>query len=147
MTIQEITTLPVEKQAEDDAVLWLWTTNAHMEYSFAIARAWGFQPKTILTWGKDKMGLGDWLRGKTEHCVLAVRGRPRWNLRNETTLLLGRRLEHSRKPDVFYEMVERMSSGPYLELFARRRRYGWDVWGNEAPTEQASQAVLDLDVA
>jgi N6-adenosine-specific RNA methylase IME4 len=145
MTLDDIRALPVEEQAEDDAALWLWTTNAHMEFAWDVARGWGFKPKTVLTWAKDRMGLGDWLRGQTEHCLLAVRGRPEWRLTNETTLLRARRTEHSRKPDTFYEMVERMSPGPWLELFARRRRFGWDVWGNEAPEDATSQAVLDLE--
>lgn len=141
MSIEEITALPVAEWAEPDAALWLWTTNAHIEFSFGIAREWGFETKTILTWAKDRMGVGTWLRGQTEHCLLAVRGRPEWRLTNETTVLWAKRLEHSRKPDAFYEMVERMSPGPHLEMFARRRRFGWDVWGNEAPEDAASQAV------
>lgn len=144
MSLDEIAALPVGEMAAADSVLWLWTTNAHMEFAWDIARAWGFETKTVLTWAKDKMGLGDWLRGQTEHCLLAVRGRPAWSLTNETTLHHGRRLEHSRKPDTFYEMVERMSPAPHLELFARRRRFGWDVWGNEAPEFAASQAEMGL---
>lgn len=144
MTLDEIRALPVSEWAAADAVLWLWTTNAHIEHAFGVARAWGFEPKTILTWAKDRMGLGDWLRGQTEHCLMAGRGRPLLTLTNETTLLHGRRTEHSRKPDTFYELVERVSPGPHLEMFARRRRFGWDVWGNEAPELAASQAEMGL---
>jgi N6-adenosine-specific RNA methylase IME4 len=146
MSLSEIAALAVEEQAEKDAVLWLWTTNAHLEHSFAIVRAWGFDPKTILTWAKDRMGLGDWLRGQTEHCIVGGRGRPLLTLTNETTLLRAPRTEYSRKPDAFYELVERLSPGPWLELFARRRRFGWHVWGNEAPEVATSQAVMDWDV-
>jgi N6-adenosine-specific RNA methylase IME4 len=92
--------------AHDDCLLWLWTTNHHMREAFEVLDAWGFQQKTILTWAKDKMGLGDWLRGQTEHCLMAVRGSPIVHLTNQTTVLHGPMREHSRKPDEFYALVE-----------------------------------------
>jgi N6-adenosine-specific RNA methylase IME4 len=66
----------------------------------------GFTQKTILTWAKDKMGVGDWLRGKTEHCLLAVRGKPIVELKNQTTLMEGAVRKHSQKPTEFYDVVE-----------------------------------------
>jgi hypothetical protein len=71
MTVEEIAALPVGSIAHDDCVLWLWTTNAHLLSgdALAVCKAWGFEPKTILTWAKDKMGFGVWLRGQTEHCI------------------------------------------------------------------------------
>ena len=74
MSLDAIRAMPVAGIAHDDAVLWLWTTNAHMEHAFGVVRAWGFEPRTILTWAKDRMGTGDWLRGQTEHCLMAIRG-------------------------------------------------------------------------
>ena len=94
--------------------------------------AWGFEHKTILTWVKDRMGTGDWLRGRTEHCILAVRGRPVVNLTNQTTVLEAVRREHSRKPDEFYALVEALCPGARLEMFAREPRAGWTAWGAEA---------------
>ncbi len=131
MSLDAIRALPVEARAHDDAVLWLWTTNAHLEHSFGIARAWGFEPKTILTWAKHKMGLGDWLRGKTEHCLMCVRGRPTITLTNQTTLLTAPAREHSRKPEEFYTLVEALCPGGKMEMFARERRDGWEAWGAE----------------
>jgi hypothetical protein len=81
LTLAEIKALPVARLAARDAVLWLWATNAHLPDAFEVAREWGFSYKTTLTWVKPRMGTGDWLRGRTEHCLLAVRGRPargRW---------------------------------------------------------------------
>jgi N6-adenosine-specific RNA methylase IME4 len=125
--------------AEDDAHLYLWTTNAFMVEAHEIARAWGFKPKTICTWGKVKpdgtasMKTGHYFRGATEHVVFAVRGRLPFPVEAPTpTLWLWPRLAHSEKPDAFYDLVERVSPGPYLELFARRQRLGWDTWGDEA---------------
>jgi N6-adenosine-specific RNA methylase IME4/ParB-like chromosome segregation protein Spo0J len=132
MTLAEIAALPVESIAHDDSILWLWTTNAHLEFAFGIARAWGFEPKTILTWAKDRMGTGDWLRGQTEHCLMCVRGHPTVTLTNQTTLLHGPMREHSRKPDEFFTLVESLCPGSKLELFAREARPGWAAWGAEA---------------
>ena len=117
--------------AADDCVLWLWTTNAFMADAHYLADQWGFDVKTILTWAKHKMGFGDWLRGKTEHCLMCVRGKPTVTLTNQTTLLHGDVREHSRKPDEFYALVESLCPGRKLEMFARERRDGWIVHGNE----------------
>lgn len=133
MTTAEICALPVGQLAHPDAcILWLWTTNAFMRDAYRVLDAWGFQEKTILTWVKDRMGLGDWLRGQTEHCILAVRGKPTVTLTNETTVLHGPMREHSRKPDEFYALVERLCPGSKLEMFARAPRQGWVAWGAES---------------
>lgn len=134
MSIDEIAAL--EMPAAEDCILWLWTTNAFLHNAYHILDAWGFAPKTVLTWAKDRMGLGDWLRGQTEHCILAVRGRPVVTLTNQTTLLRGPLREHSRKPDEFYALVESLCPGRKVEMFARSRRRGWDAHGAE--TEQFS---------
>jgi N6-adenosine-specific RNA methylase IME4 len=131
MSIEEITKLPVGAMAHADSVLWLWTTNSHIEHSFAIAKAWGFEYKTLLTWVKNRMGTGDWLRGKTEHCLLAVKGKPTIVLTNQTTCLQADAGEHSKKPDEFYAMVEKLCPGSKVELFSRNQREGWTVFGNE----------------
>lgn len=132
MTIDAIKAMPVEAMAHDDAVLWLWTTNAHLRESFEVAEAWGFTYKTTLTWVKPRMGTGDWLRGRTEHCLLCVRGKPTITLTNQTTGLEAPAGRHSEKPEAFYELVEAMCPGGKVELFARRKRKGWHQHGNEA---------------
>lgn len=131
MDTAAICALPVLKLAEENCILWLWTTNAFMRDAFAVLDAWGFKDKTILTWAKDKMGCGDWLRGKTEHCIMAIRGKPVVTLTNQTTLLNGPLREHSRKPDEFFELVEQLCPGTRLEMFAREKRNGWQAWGAE----------------
>lgn len=131
MTLEDICNLPVEPMAAEESVLWLWTTNAFLRESFLVVRAWGYQYKTCLTWAKDRMGTGDWLRGQTEHCLMAVRGRPVVTLTNQTTLLRGPMREHSRKPDEFYAMVDALCPGSKLEMFSREPREGWVAWGAE----------------
>ncbi len=132
MALAEIKALPVQDLAATNAIVWLWTTNAHLRQAFEVVEAWGFETKTILTWVKDRMGTGDWLRGQTEHCLLAVRGQPIIKLTNQTTVLYGHVREHSRKPESFYEMVEALCPGSKVELFARTSRQGWVSHGDQA---------------
>ena len=132
MGAEQIKALPVADLAAEDAVLWLWTTNAHLPEAVEVAAAWGFTYKTCLTWARNKCapGTGDWLRGQTEHCLVCIRGRPTV-LPGRSTLLAagpGRR-RHSVKPEAFYELVEAVCPGSTVELFARRRRPGWTAWG------------------
>lgn len=129
--------LALRPPADDASHLYLWTTNAFMEQAHAVARAWGFKPKTICTWtkvtpdGRPSMKTGYYFRGATEHWLFCVRGSLRLLRADLSTAYLWPRLPHSVKPDAFYDLVESASPGPYLELFARRQRLGWDTWGDE----------------
>jgi N6-adenosine-specific RNA methylase IME4 len=118
----------------NDAIMWLWTTNHHMRFAFEVLDAWGFQPKTVLTWVKHRMGTGDWLRGQTEHCILATRGNPIVELTDQSTVLYGPLRANSQKPDEFYALVESLCPAPrYAYLFARDfDRDRWDAHGDEA---------------
>jgi N6-adenosine-specific RNA methylase IME4 len=131
MSLAEIEALDVRSMACDDSVLWLWTTNAHLPHAFAVAAAWGFEYKTTLTWMKNRMGCGDWLRGRTEHCLMCVRGRPTVVLSNQTTALLADAGPHSAKPPEFYTLVEALCPGSRLEMFQRTPRDGWIGHGDE----------------
>jgi N6-adenosine-specific RNA methylase IME4 len=133
MTLEEIRALPIATLAAPDAVLWLWTTNAFQREAYTVLDAWGFEHKTTLTWTKNQIGLGDWLRARTEHCLMAVRGRPVVTLTNQTTAIIADRGRHSEKPAKFYELVESLCPGAKLEMFARSQRKGWTAWGAEAP--------------
>jgi len=136
--------MPVAEIADENAILWLWTTNAHLRVAFDVLEAWGFEYKTLLTWVKDRMGTGEWLRGQTEHCMLAVRGKPVFLHGNHTTVLNARRREHSRKPDEFYALVEHTSHGSKLELFARETRNGWRAFGNSTGKFRAGLTVNEM---
>jgi N6-adenosine-specific RNA methylase IME4 len=103
-----------------------------MRHAFTVLDAWGFEAKTILTWVKNKFVRGDWLRGQTEHCIMATRGKPTVELTNQTTVLHGAVRANSQKPDEFYAMVEKLCPAPrYAELFARTERRKWDGHGDE----------------
>jgi len=133
MALADICAMTVASDAsEEDAHLWVWGTNGLLDQAFTVVRAWGFSPLTIVTWCKRQPGMGSYLRNNTEHVILASRGRPITpHPRAASTWYIWPRGEHSRKPDGFYDLVEQVSPGPYLELFARRQRLGWDTWGNE----------------
>lgn len=123
----------------DDAHLYLWTTNSFMAEAHEVMEAWGFEQKTILTWVKMKsdgtpsMKMGYYFREATEHVLFGVRGRLRLqsDVALPTAYLWPRTPRHSEKPDAFYDLVEQASPGPYLDVFARRLRLGWDAIGDE----------------
>lgn len=133
MTLEEISTMPVKQHADAGAHLYLWTINKYVEQTYAIARAWGFEPSTLLTWCKPRhgIGLGGTYTLTTEHCLFARRGSCAAARRIDSTWWEWKRGRHSAKPEAFLDMVESVSPGPYLEIFARRNRLGWATWGNE----------------
>jgi N6-adenosine-specific RNA methylase IME4 len=141
MSIEAICAVDVASIAHEDCVLWLWITNHHiLRQGARVLDAWGFQEKTILTWGKDRFGTGDWLRGQTEHCIMAVRGNPTIELTNQSTLMLGPLRANSRKPDEFYPFIESLCPAPrYAYLFSRDERDRWDMHGDEVLQREAAQ--------
>lgn len=133
MPLEDICGLPVSEMADRDAHLYLWTTNRFLRESFYVAEAWGFVPVKPLVWVKEPMGfMGRPFTSSVEFVLFARRGVLRHLANAGRQWWLWPRGEHSAKPDAFLDMVESVSPGPYLELFARRQRLGWDTWGNEA---------------
>lgn len=134
MEAREIAALPVEDMAADDAHLYLWTTNHYLEWAYEIAREWGFKTSQLLVWCKPPrgLGMGGAFSNTTEFVVFARRGTLAPLQRIDSTWWNWPRGPHSRKPDAFLDMVESVSPGPRLEMFARRNRLGWDTWGNES---------------
>lgn len=143
MSVAEIGALPVTELAESDAHLYLWTTNRYMHDAFHILDQWGFRYSTTLVWAKTPMPtmIGGAYRPSAEFVLFARRGSLA-PLRREVTQWFNwpRTAAHSRKPEHFIDMVESVSPGPYVELFSRRHRLGWDVWGNES----ANTATLEV---
>lgn len=127
MDIAEIRNISIP--AADNCVVWLWTTHKYIFDCRDILEAWGFRPVSVLTWVKDRMGIGKWLRSQSEYCVMAVKGHPLINLTNETTVLNAKNTGHSVKPEEFYAMVDKLCIGRKLDYFARKNRDGWDTFG------------------
>jgi N6-adenosine-specific RNA methylase IME4 len=131
MDMDALVEMPVVDLAAPDAHLWLWCTNALMEDGYRIVRAWGFKPVTLLTWCKSGPGVGYYLRNNTEHAIFATRGNPVVpEDKPLSTWFQWPSANHSAKPAGFGDIVEQVSPGPYLELFCRQPRFGWDSWGH-----------------
>lgn len=137
MTVKAIAALDVKSLSSPDSHLYMWVTNNYLSDGIDVMRAWGWRYVTCITWAKDKQGLGQYFRGMTEHCLFGVRGKPGYRFTESggrsqgRTLIVAPRREHSVKPKELYEMAERVSPGPRVELFARDEREGWDRWGLE----------------
>ena len=140
MSLARIKALPVETLAARDAHLWLWTTNALLPKAYEVAEAWGFTVRSPLTWVKFRLGLGGryQLRNATEQLLFCTRGKAPLGSRSQPTWFNAPVTEHSRKPAEQFAIIERVSPGPYLELFARRRpesNQPWAVWGDQVASD------------
>ena len=129
MTVEQIKNIDIP--SADDAVMFLWTTHAFLKDSFDILKHWGFDYKATIVWDKVKMGMGRNIRMQVEFCLLGVKGKPIIQGSSERDIITEPRREHSRKPESFYEMVERMCIGNKLDYFSRQDRKNWEHYGAE----------------
>ena len=145
MTLDEIKQLPVEQVADEKSHLYLWVPNALLPEGLAVMKAWGFEYKTNIIWEKvrkdgmpDGRGVGFYFRNVTEILLFGIKGGKNRTLdagRSQVNLIRSIKREHSRKPDEVVTLIEKCSPGPFLELFARGDRPGWDMWGNQATSD------------
>ena len=138
MPVKDIMALPIGELADPEGChLYCWTTNNYLPAALECIQMWGFEYITTITWLKDRVGLGQYYRGLTEHCLFASTKK-----RLPYKMADGKRCQgvtgfsepktiHSRKPDSMRDMIEWVSYAPRIELFAREHHAGWDVWGNE----------------
>lgn len=152
MSNEQIAALPIEELAAEQAHLYLWVTVPRLfgEHDrqelppIAFLKQWGFEWKQMLTWVKTgQMGMGWYFRNHAEHVLFGIRGSLPVATRDLSNVVVAPRRRHSEKPGAMYDLIERVSPGPYVELFARQPRLGWDSWGwgyetNEGPPESAS---------
>jgi N6-adenosine-specific RNA methylase IME4 len=146
MSMEAIAALPVQELAAEDCCLFMWVVWPTLPEALDIIKGWGFKYKTCgFSWIKAHanqvemfqddnetyMGLGYWTRANSEVCLLATRGKPKRKHADVRQAIIEPRREHSRKPSCVYDRIERLVDGPYLELFARTQRKGWESWGNE----------------
>lgn len=159
MSTEALKALPIGDLAARDCALFMWTVCTHLPDALELGAAWGFKYKTIaFDWAKFYpsmvnrfavlsdaanwcFGMGYWTRQNTELCLLFVKGKPKCRDAGVSQLIVAPRREHSRKPDEQYERIERLVCGPYLELFARRKRNGWQSWGNEIESDIQIEAT------
>ena len=135
MSPDAIRTLPIGVLAALDARVFLWTTNSHLPDAFGVLSAWGFRYSQTLVWHKPNASpfTGSVAFGSAEFLLVASRGSvPVLGKATSSVVKIGHHHDHSRKPEAFLDLVEQVSPGPYLEMFSRRARLGWDTWGDEA---------------
>ena len=139
MTVEEIASLSVGGLAADNCELYLWTTQKYLPDAFEVIKMWGFKYCQTLTWCKKPRGLGQGgiYCPTTEFLILARKGKMPKVKRIDSTWFLTKRPHnsHSTKPEDFQDMIEQVTYHPRLELFARRKRLGWDCWGNEVESD------------
>lgn len=115
----------------ENSICFLWTTHAFIFDAKSLLDKWGFTYKATMVWDKEKIGMGAWLRMQCEFCLVGIKGKPAWNNTSWRDIIREPRREHSRKPDIFYKMVEDITIGRKLEYFSREARTGWEVFGND----------------
>jgi len=142
MTLEAIENLSVSSLVEQNAHLYLWTPNVFLKEALEVMEAWDFVYRLPLIWvkttetGKVFFGLGHYFRNSTELLLFGVRGKMRTLTRNTRNVVFAKREEpHSKKPEIFYKLIEANSPEPRLELFARQKRRGWKAWGNEIDSD------------
>lgn len=139
MKLKDICELPVQSISAIDCCLFMWAVMPQLPEALKVMDAWGFQYKTCaFSWMKQNKksaglftGLGYWTRANSEICLLGTRGKPKRLNRDVKQAILSPLREHSRKPDEIRGRIERLVSGPYIELFGRTTYPGWDVWGKD----------------
>ena len=139
MTLEDIAALPVASMSCPDSWLWLWTTNRHLRAAFDIAEAWGFTYRQTVVWHKNDghpRFPATIAPNRAEYVLVCKRGNPArrqpWPSNVVEIPFNPSRLAHSQKPEAFLDLIEQVCPEPYLELFARHARFGWDYWGNES---------------
>lgn len=136
LTVDQLCELPIRQLAADDAHLHLWTTNAFIFDCPRIFEAWGFEYRSALVWVKPQLGIGNYWRNSHEYLLTAIRGNAkRFNDRSLKSWIECDRGAHSAKPEMVRHMIERASTGPYLELFGRLPAPNWTVWGNQVSSD------------
>ena len=134
MDIKYIQLIPVVSLTDINCACFLWIPVPLLPEGFSVLHSWGFDYKTAIFWRKImSLGMGFWFRGQVEVCLLGIRGKVKAFRSMERTCYHEARTKHSQKPQYFYKLIETVTTGKRIELFARRARSGWSVWGNQAP--------------
>jgi len=154
-SLQDMKNLNVKNIADENSILFMWATYPNLKEAFELISAWGFEYKTTaFTWVKKNkkadsffMGLGYWTRANPEICLLATKGKPKRVSKSVRNLIISKLREHSRKPDeIKNRIVELCGDLPRIELFAREKTKGWDVWGNEVESDISLKTSINEEI-
>ena len=130
MTLEDIKSINVKSIVDDNAHLYLWSPNSIIQQALEVMKAWGFEFKTVITWVKHRSIFGYYFKGQSEQLLFGVRGKLPPQNRCQVTIINGKNSKHSKKPEEQYNLIEKVSPGPRIELFARQKRDGWDCIGD-----------------
>lgn len=137
LSVEEICALDVRRIAADGCHLWLWTTNEFLRAGFEVMEAWGFKYLAPIHWLKAS-GQGNWFVHRTQTILFGYRSKCVFNRERYKPNIFESKADpvrHSQKPLEAYDLIESVSDGPRIELFARAMRPGWDIWGDQVPRE------------
>ena len=136
MSLDEIKSLPIQKIANKDSVLFLWATTPLLPEAFEVMKAWGYQYKTAIYWRKlMSLGMGFWFRGQVEVLLMGIKGKVKAFRIQKPNFIQTKVGPHSQKPIDFRCLIDLAGLSPKIELFARKKTRGWDVWGNEVKSD------------
>jgi len=135
LPIPKIFELPIPDLMAENSHIYLWVTQATIRTGYDLLKSWGYEVKSVFTYVKPRMGLGQYFRSATEFVLFSVRGKLPVLCKNQPNWGFYPRLDHSHKPEEFHQVVMRMSPGPYAEFFARRKFPNWSVWGDEVEAD------------
>lgn len=136
LTLDQLKQINISKFIDNTGCfLFIWTTNIILPWSLELMKSWGFTYRSKLVWIKPVMGLGWYFRSASEDLLVGKIGKGQFKFKSQPSWFFGPRQKHSHKPEEIYEIIERCVDGPYLELFATKKRIGWDSWGNEIQSD------------
>jgi len=150
MKFEDICDLPINEITDENCFLFLWGTWPLLLESIQLINSWGFEYKTIgFVWiksyhtGKDVFGMGNYTRGNTEFCLIGIKGKPKRLANNVSQLIKTTIRHHSKKPDLVRDKIIHLCGDlPRIELFARTKIHGWDVWGNDSKLQNEPLEVF-----
>lgn len=146
MIVDDIALLPISQLSNENAHLHLWTTNAFLFESKKIIEAWGFEYKSCFVWVKPQMGIGNYWRLSHEFLLFGLKGKQPFLNRGQKSWVEADRTKHSSKPQVIAEIIEKVSPPPYLELFGRKTRTNWTVWGDEIERTLFNESAFERNI-
>jgi N6-adenosine-specific RNA methylase IME4 len=135
MKLEDIKKLDINNIADENAHLYLWCPNSLVPQALEVMKSWGFEFKTVITWVKHRSIFGYYFKGQSEQLLFGVKGKLPPQDRCQVTIIQGKVSNHSKKPEEQYLLIEKVSPQPRIELFARQKKEGWDVWGNEVESD------------
>ena len=143
MSVDDIAALPVSELAADESHCWLWTTNQFLRHGFELLAGWGFKYLCPVHWIKPS-GCGAWFVSRSQTLLFGYKGKLRMREKYKPNVLFAPSTRHSKKPASTYDLIESVSFGPYLEVFARNTRPEWTAAGNEIDGQDIRGALKDL---